>query len=148
MKKRQFLFLCTAMIFLLVVGCSNKELSGEPVRPTITLDQRHIEYGLGPYCWFGTKKDGICGDPPPPDIFYKGIKEKAVVADPGGVISVKFPIEPDEFTLSIVNTYGVVESIKKPNDYSYNLPKKPGYYKYRLSAVWEVKNEASYLVFK
>ncbi|OAB38275.1 hypothetical protein PMSD_07890 [Paenibacillus macquariensis subsp. defensor] len=56
----------------------------------------------------------------------------------------KFPIEPDRYTLTIVNTYGGVESINKRNEYSYNLPKKPGYYNYCLSAVWEVKNEASY----
>ncbi|OAB40352.1 hypothetical protein [Paenibacillus antarcticus] len=75
MKKRQFLFMCTAMIYLLFVGCSNKKLSDEPVRPIIILDQQRIEYRLGPYCWFGTKKDGICGDPLHPDIFYKSIKE-------------------------------------------------------------------------
>lgn len=145
MRRKQFILLCIALMYLFVVGCSNnEELPDKPIRPTITLQKKNIEYIGGESCWFVTKREGICSDPPHPDYFYKIIKEKAVVADSGGVIRIKFPIKPDEFYLNVTNTDGDWESIGKPDQYSYNLPSKPGYYRYILSAVWEERNSAAY----
>lgn len=146
MRKHSYYLLCTAMVFLMIVGCSNnKQLPDEPVRPTITFQEQNIEYLEGPYCWFGTNtEEGVCGVPPHPTTFNKSIKEKALVADSGGAIRIKFPIKPDNFTLTVVNVDGGEESIGKQDQYSYKLSLKPGYYRYILSAVWEERNTASY----
>lgn len=145
MRTKHFFLLCIAAIYVLVVGCSEKEpLPDEPVKPSITLHKKNIEYLVGSSCWFGTKTDGACGIPVHPDVFYPMIKEKAAAADPGEVIRIKFPVKPDEFSLRVVNADGEDESIGKPDQYSYKLPKKPGYYRYVVSGVWDEKNQASY----
>lgn len=123
----------------------SKQLPDEPVRPTITLNKRNIEFVEGPSCWFGNKsEEGICADPPHPITFNTKIKENAVAANAGGAIRITFPIMPDELTLTVVNADGSEISIDNPGQYNYKLPKRPGYYDYRLSAVWGVKNTAAY----
>lgn len=147
MRKKHFFLLCIAAVYLLVVGCSEKEplpLPDDPVRPEITLHKKNIEYLGGSSCWFGTNTVGVCSDPVHPDVFYPMIKEKATAAGPGELIRIKFPIKPDEFILRVVNADGEEESIGKPDRYSYKLPEKPGYYRYVLSAEWGEKNQASY----
>lgn len=145
MKKTIFFSLCTIMLCLLLTGCSQSEtLPEEPVRPAVTVHKQQIEIIGGESCWFGTKADGICGDPPHPDTFYKIIKEAAVIADAGEAIRIKFPVKPDEFTLTVDNPDGSTESIGQPNQYSYTTPKEPGYYTYTLSAVWDVRNTAAF----
>lgn len=143
MRRQQFFLLCIVLMYLLVGGCSkNGELPFEPVRPTITLQNKNIEYSLGAYCWQKTKTESTCADPVP-DILYKHVKEKAFVANSGGVIKIKFPFKPDKFDLYAINTDGDWE-VLQPEHYRYNLPSKPGYYRFTLSAVWEERNTASY----
>ncbi|WP_133257515.1 hypothetical protein [Paenibacillus montanisoli] len=142
--KHIVIFFCTAIVLLIVIGCS-KQLPDEPVRPTITLNKQNIGYLDGQSCWFVADQEaGVCADPPHPDTFKKSIREKAVVADSEGVIRIRFPIKPDDFTLSVSDSNGREVSIGKLEQESYQLPKNPGYYQYRLSAVWEERNTASY----
>lgn len=142
---KKFFLLCISVICLLVVMYSkNEKLPEEPIRPTITLHNKKIEYIGGESCWFGSQSVGSCLDPPHPDYFYGIVKEKAVVADSGGVIRIKFPIKPDEFYLSVTNSDGDQESIGKPDQYKYKVPSESGYYRYVLSAVWEERNSAAY----
>lgn len=76
--------------------------------------------------------------------FYKTIKDQATVANPGGKIKITFPIKPDELYLSVTNTNEESEELNKPDQYSFNLPNKPGYYRYNLSAVWDENNSVGY----
>lgn len=143
MRRQKFFLLCIVLMCLLVGGCSkNEELPFEPVKPKITLQNKNIEYNLGDYCWKRTETESNCSDPAQ-SILYKNVKEKAVVANSGGVIRIKFPIKPDKFVLYAINTDGDWEVVQ-PDHYRYNPPSKPGYYRYTLSAVWEEKNTASY----
>lgn len=145
MKKTYLLLLCSVISYLLLSGCSqSKELPDEPLRPVVTVQKQQIEIISGESCWFGTKTVGICGDPPHPDIFYKTVKEAAVIADAGEVIRIKFPMQPDDFTLTVDNPDGKTESIGQANQYSYTIPEEPGYYTYTLSAVWDVRNTAAF----
>lgn len=145
-KPYLFLFLlCSAIFYLWLSGCSqSKELPDEPIRPAVTVQKQLIDIISGEYCWFGTKTKGICGDPPHPDIFYKTVKEAAVTADAGEAIRINFPVNPDEFTLTVDHPDGITESIGQPKQYSYTTPKESGYYTYTLSAVWDVRNSAAF----
>lgn len=146
MKRNKLFLLCSSVILILMVGCSNhKKLPDKPIRPKITIAKKEINYVGGSSCWSVSENEGICTDPPHPDYFYAIVREEAtVVAKPESVLKIKFPIKPDEFYLSVTNVYGKQESIGKPDQYSYTLPSKPGDYRYVLSAAWEVRNTASY----
>jgi hypothetical protein len=78
----------------LVVACSSSQeivLPNEPVEPLIIFNETEIPFLFGSYCWFGMNtKQGVCGDPPHPDIFNKNIKEKAIVVKSGGRDKNKF----------------------------------------------------------
>ncbi|MBP3962747.1 hypothetical protein [Paenibacillus lignilyticus] len=82
--------------------------------------------------------------PPEPAAYNKMIKDKAIEAMRGDLISVKFPINPEEFTLTMYTDDDKQELIGEPNQFRFDLPSEPGYYKYRLSAVWLEKNTADY----
>ncbi|WP_187355463.1 hypothetical protein ['Paenibacillus yunnanensis' Narsing Rao et al. 2020] len=119
-------------------------LPEEPIQPEISVQRQTIDYLGGSSCWFGTKTEGICTDPVHPDVFYGMVQEQAVSAAPGDVLRIKFPMQPDEFRLAVIGVDGVQESISEPDQYRYNLPEEPGYYRYVLEAVWEERNSASY----
>lgn len=142
---KSFTLICVAFFFLLMAGCAEPQsLPDEPIQPKITVQRQTIDYIGGSSCWFGTKTEGICADPVHPDIFYGMVQEGAVPADPGDALRIKFPIEPDEFSLKVTDADGEEEPVGQPDHYRYTLPTEPGYYRYVLEAVWEERNSASY----
>ncbi|MGZ9583709.1 hypothetical protein [Paenibacillus marinisediminis] len=121
-----------------------KQLPDELIKPIITVDEQVIEYQIGQYCWFGTNSEqGICGDPPHPDIFNEQIKDDAITLNPDSKIEVKFSIKPEKLIFVRNNPDGTQEQISS-NGRKYSLPRSPGYYQYELSAEWDEKNTASY----
>ncbi|MBM7563093.1 hypothetical protein [Paenibacillus sacheonensis] len=144
MNKRVLYFLCVVIACLMAAGCK-KQLPDEPVRPTIKWGKQAVTYLDGQSCWYGTnEEEGICDDPQSPAAFQQSINAQAIVAETGGIIRITFPIKPDVFTLTLARTDRSEEQVGEPNQSRFRLPLKPGYYSYRLSAVWDKKNTASY----
>ncbi|SFI70092.1 hypothetical protein SAMN02799624_01787 [Paenibacillus sp. UNC496MF] len=145
MRKNVIYLLCLVFVCSLFAGCSaHGTLPNEPIRPTIRMQNQSVDYLLGQYCWYGSEAEGVCGDPPHPDAFYASVQAKAVVGSAEGTIGITFPIQPDECTLTVIRNDGTEETISVPDPYRYPSPAEPGYYRYRLSAVWDQKNNADY----
>ncbi|SDX08303.1 hypothetical protein [Paenibacillus sp. CF384] len=145
MRRKLFLVLCASLLAIMLTGCSSgSQLPDEPVRPIITVEGFNIDYIAAHYCWFGSQTDGVCSDPPEPTAYNKMIRDKAIKAIWSDTISVKFPIHPDEFTLTMYTDDGQQVLLGKPNQFRYSLPMEPGYYRYRLSAVWAERNTVDY----
>ncbi|WP_342561619.1 hypothetical protein NST84_18410 [Paenibacillus sp. FSL R7-0345] len=145
MRKIMLFLLAFALACLLLSGCTGPlVMPDEPVKPEVTLHKEQIPVTSGEYCWAVTETEGICGDPPHPDLFYETVKEAMVTAAGGAKLKFRFSPKPETLYLSLIEPEESPEWTAKQNQYSYTIPGEPGEYIFKLSAVWDERHSAAY----
>jgi hypothetical protein len=112
---------------LLLTGCGNT-----PPMPTLTVNQKNIDFELGSYTWRSLVKTTIA-DAASPTILVKDLTPHDV--SPKSHLSIKFSKKPEKIFLSQWEDNKELNQIEL-QDNSFQLPTEKGTYIYSIRSQW------------
>ncbi|MEH6944734.1 hypothetical protein [Bacillus sp. JJ722] len=145
MKKR--IVLVILFVGLVIVGCSNGELSGKsngelsgkkPPKVFIELNDERFETVLGTYCW-KSGNDGICVDKAGPKELLEGKKPVRVKAGEKVKLVMDFEPKPNEIHLTQIS--GEKETEVELTSQQFTVPNEKGLYYYSYGVWWMDEKE-------